>query len=872
MKKKRLLILLLTLALSMGLVLGLSAAAWAKSNTSVAKIGNTEYPTFAEAVSDASDGATIILLQDCVSAQTVVFPAGKTVTLDLNGKNIVSNYNGVVLQNDGTLTIKGEGQVYTTDTSESGNIIIVNNGTLTIEDGLYRSGTGNLDTTDYGYILNNKGQATITGGTFYGYTAYSMAIANSGTLTIDPATENSVKIWDAHGIVGCGAGTVTINGGLFSVSPSKTRASANSDSCFYAYGTGTIIINDCTMKEGVRLLYCYGGGGNATIEVNGGYLVGMNVSDYAVNDWSRPYDNIDISGGTFRAVDLNDWVAGPDALNSTITNSVKVLSNVGDLKNGLVEGAVQDTTTGTVYIPATTLSITDGEIYDKAKIVFYNIGEKKPLGYTVVPSNATVVWSSSNSNVATVKKGEITALATGTTIIKAVSGDLSASVTVEVKGSNYLSYNEFVKALVDGNGTFDGSAAYTGYEKDSAGRLIVKWSPVSGCRAIGTNNHQNAACDKETAASYETPNRANGGCAQYQITNAMVSGAISISNVSFVYDGSNSFWYDANGWNGTGAANLPGEMQLENDGDITITNCAFDNVSLTPYHAGSATESKLTVSNSAFTNIQKAGLRGINSKNVTVSNCTFTNCESGAVDIVQNNNRADGDIVLTNNSIDGKNGFKLRKITNKVYVQGENTTVKVDTLFSYDTENTAVADYLILSAGKYNLDPSNYTGTNSTSTNYVAAGYAAFDNIDDDSATYPYIILPAATVTFNANDGSATPATYTQIMKKDTETALDTFETTQFTRDGYVFTVWNTEANPTEQNPGTAYADGAKVTLTNNLILFAQWDKAATAPTISSVTGLTGADALTYGYDSGSISVTAATATDTAYNLKCCKL
>ena len=163
--------------------------------------------------------------------------------------------------------------------------------------------------------------------------------------------------------------------------------------------------------------------------------------------------------------------------------------------------------------------------------------------------------------------------------------------------------------------------------------------------------------------------------------------------------------------------------QIENDGNITVTNCAFDNVSLTPLHTGASTEKSLTVTNSKFTNNQKAGIRGINSKTVSVSGCTFTDCASGAVDFVKNDKRSDGDIVLLNNVINGANAFKLRDITNKVYVKGDDTSINVDTFFSYDIPNTYVTQYLIIYGGTYNINPSEYTTWNATYKDYVVAGY-----------------------------------------------------------------------------------------------------------------------------------------------------
>lgn len=63
------------------------------------------------------------------------------------------------------------------------------------------------------------------------------------------------------------------------------------------------------------------------------------------------------------------------------------------------------------------------------------VGQTIQLSATVLPENATdktVVWSTSNADVASVDNGLITALAAGEAIITAIAGDFSATCTVKV--------------------------------------------------------------------------------------------------------------------------------------------------------------------------------------------------------------------------------------------------------------------------------------------------------------------------------------------------------------------------------------------------------------------------------------------------------
>ena len=76
------------------------------------------------------------------------------------------------------------------------------------------------------------------------------------------------------------------------------------------------------------------------------------------------------------------------------------------------------------------------------------------------------------------------------------------------------------------------------------------------------------------------------------------------------------------------------------------------------------------------------------------------------------------------------------------------------------------------------------------------------------------------TVTFEANGSTEYPVKGTmpsQTVNANTETALNA---NSFTREGYNFTGWNTAAN----GSGTSYADGAKINLTENTTLYAQWE------------------------------------------------
>ena len=72
------------------------------------------------------------------------------------------------------------------------------------------------------------------------------------------------------------------------------------------------------------------------------------------------------------------------------------------------------------------------------------------------------------------------------------------------------------------------------------------------------------------------------------------------------------------------------------------------------------------------------------------------------------------------------------------------------------------------------------------------------------------------TVTFNANGGSGTIESITKTENEEFELPANTF-----TRTGYTFASWNTKQAPDESSK--SYKDKEKITLTEDLTLYAQW-------------------------------------------------
>lgn len=154
-----------------------------------------------KALNDAIAGsATTIKLTDNIEGNiegNIEVPAGKTVTIDLNGYNITGNgTDGTydthpTIRNLGTLTIIGSGVI---GNKQSGQSAIFNTGTATLSGGTYTS-TG-------WYVLRNEGTMTINDG----------VKVSQGNISATPVINGLTRNVANKGT----QGTMTINGGDFS--------------------------------------------------------------------------------------------------------------------------------------------------------------------------------------------------------------------------------------------------------------------------------------------------------------------------------------------------------------------------------------------------------------------------------------------------------------------------------------------------------------------------------------------------------------------------------------------------------------------------------------------------------------------------------
>lgn len=276
----------------------------------VAKVGGTYYNTLADAVA-AADNNTVTLLKDVTADITI--PAGKTMTLDLNGKTL-TNVNDHTILNNGNLTITGTGKV---DNISHAKGALYNKGTVVVNGGTFdRSKENGKTSNDSGsnswYTIKNVGSMTIhdgatvqTAGNNTTLGKFSSLVSN-GYFNADDYTNNRgleqpILTIDGGTFRG-GLNTIknddhaklTINGGTFS---NYYQAVVQNHNIAEITGGTFAAASDANAKTyGIYNCGCDAEIDLGTLTVSGGTFTG---ATYAVADVSSENADVTISGGQF---------------------------------------------------------------------------------------------------------------------------------------------------------------------------------------------------------------------------------------------------------------------------------------------------------------------------------------------------------------------------------------------------------------------------------------------------------------------------------------------------------------------------------------------------------------------------------------------
>ena len=302
----------------------------------VAQIGDKYYSSLKAAIEAVSDAATEVKLLNNTT-ESITIPAGKNITLDLNGKNITSDKESAII-NKGTLTVKGAGNV----SASGGSYAAVAN---------FPGATANLNGGTYSsynwYVIKNLGAMIIDGDVTIktdNKTNPSSLIDNGWVNTFDKVggelvsaqadkaslTIKSGNFLGKSGEKSCSVvknddyGTLIIEGGTFDSTNNKGMSNAAtilnwniatiSGGIFkgsYPLSNGAIEDNNSDqgkltvtggMFVGTDTIFGFptqGSTGKGTVEISGGTFTALG-SNFASDQALEKY-TIKISGGTFSA-------------------------------------------------------------------------------------------------------------------------------------------------------------------------------------------------------------------------------------------------------------------------------------------------------------------------------------------------------------------------------------------------------------------------------------------------------------------------------------------------------------------------------------------------------------------------------------------
>ena len=294
----------------------------------------------AEALQSALNAGGDVKLTESVTGNFVV-PAGKAVTLDLNGNTITNDGDHTItVKYGGSLTVTGTGTV---DNVTHAKAAVWNEGTVILNGGNYtRSKENGTSAEDAGgnsyYVLVNHGAMTVNSGVSVtqdgqfssllenGY--YSYASGNPSSGYVEGTNAQYPQLTINGGVFTGGLNTIknddggmlTINDGTFS---------NTSQAAFLNWNVAAV--NGGTFNSDGNCIL--NGGGNPEINqgdltINGGSFTSKKDAIAAMNNNAGYLDGVAVAGGTFSSdvsayVDLSSNVTKDDNGNFVIAPNTK---------------------------------------------------------------------------------------------------------------------------------------------------------------------------------------------------------------------------------------------------------------------------------------------------------------------------------------------------------------------------------------------------------------------------------------------------------------------------------------------------------------------------------------------------------------------
>jgi len=270
----------------------------------VAKVGDTYYENFADALAAANDGDTVVIVNDVTGLSANI---NKAITLDLGGKTVTDAYiiiisADVAIQNG---SIKNVNEPYPL-VVQNGGLLTVNNVDIEAsksDRAIWVRGGSKL-VFNSGSILATKGENnTKTNLIAAIYTDTNTdVIINGGTITVDTPDNKAVGIFGNYTNA-----NVTVNGGKISTSGKNYSYGINVDGDI-TVTDGEIVTNEKRYGYSSGIAYGYNYAlvsATGDVTVTGGTITTNGYSGYIVSvgrTYSANEITVSISGGTFKNV------------------------------------------------------------------------------------------------------------------------------------------------------------------------------------------------------------------------------------------------------------------------------------------------------------------------------------------------------------------------------------------------------------------------------------------------------------------------------------------------------------------------------------------------------------------------------------------
>ena len=441
-----------------------------KEGKYVAQVGKyNKYESLAEAISHSSR-STIKLLANVT--ENVTIPAGKTITLDLNGFTLNGGTGtaNAALYNLGTITIRDSsaaqtGTIKRDDAGiegETSYYVIRNQGTMTIESGNVINNSGYRKVNSTGSMVGSSlicngdcdegGTLTIKGGTFTQNNFIAIKNGVLGVLKVTGGTitsnHSAIQNWFEADITG-GKITGQLWTDAWEEGKSVGKTTIGGDATF----AGEIVM-DIT------------GSVAPTLAINGGNLnvTRWRITDAAAKAGAKPA----VSGGTFSSAVKEEYCATgyiPTA-NADGTYGVKAgayVAKVDNVKYETLQAAINAAKGGSTVRLLADVTLTETAVFPAGKKVDLNLmGHNITATGTALRINGTTDIQSTGGNGTIESTGNVAVAVGNNAKVTVYSGTLkgregavitgkSTGATIEIRYNATLIATD--NAVIAGNGS-----------------------------------------------------------------------------------------------------------------------------------------------------------------------------------------------------------------------------------------------------------------------------------------------------------------------------------------------------------------------------------------------------------------------------------